>query len=102
MNDTDEITRILFVEDAEADVELAQLQLVRDGLRFTWKRVATEVHLHLALAGFRPHVVLGDYRLPGFSVRTVISLGRELGFMVLAEGVETEAQLEMLEANHAF
>lgn len=29
-------------------------------------------------------------------VRTVISLGRELGFTVLAEGVETEAQLEML------
>ena len=29
-------------------------------------------------------------------VRTVISLGRELGFMVIAEGVETAAQFEML------
>jgi EAL domain-containing protein (putative c-di-GMP-specific phosphodiesterase class I) len=29
-------------------------------------------------------------------VRTVISLGRELGFTVIAEGVETEAQFEML------
>jgi EAL domain-containing protein (putative c-di-GMP-specific phosphodiesterase class I) len=29
-------------------------------------------------------------------VRTVISLGEELGFAVIAEGVETEAQFEML------
>jgi diguanylate cyclase (GGDEF)-like protein len=67
MSKMDEIIRILFVEDEESDVDLARWELVRDDIRFTWQRVATERELRLALADFRPHVVLSDYAMPGFS-----------------------------------
>ena len=35
-------------------------------------------------------------------VRTTISLGQEMGMQLIAEGVETEAQRQFLEANGCF
>jgi predicted signal transduction protein with EAL and GGDEF domain len=103
----DDIVRILFIENTEADVELARRELDRDGLRFTWRRVTTESGLWRALREFRLPVdrlkvdkslVHSMITVPRDAaiVRTVISLGRELGFTVIAEGVETAAQFEML------
>ena len=74
----DEIANVLFVEDAEDDAEFARRELVRDGLRFTWQRVATESGLRRALHEFRPHVVLCDYSLPGFSGPAALSIIRQL------------------------
>jgi diguanylate cyclase (GGDEF)-like protein len=74
----DEIVKVLFVEDAEDDAELARRELVRDGLRFSWHRVATELGLRRALQEFRPHVVLCDYSMPGFSGPAALSIIRQL------------------------
>jgi diguanylate cyclase (GGDEF)-like protein len=72
-----EVTRILFVEDEEDHAELARWELVRDGMSFTWRRVATEAALRLALSEFRPHVVLSDYAMPGFSGPAALQIIRQ-------------------------
>ncbi|HEY6924750.1 MAG TPA: GGDEF domain-containing response regulator [Steroidobacteraceae bacterium] len=78
MRRSQEIVRVLFVEDSQADVDLARWVLERDGLHFEWTRVATEPALRCALSEFRPHVVLCDYALPGFSGSDALKIVRKV------------------------
>jgi CheY-like chemotaxis protein len=73
-----ETFRVLFVEDQEADVTLARYALQRDGLKFKWRRVASERGLRRALADFNPHIILCDYTIPGYSGRAALDLVRRL------------------------
>ncbi|MEJ0037577.1 MAG: EAL domain-containing protein [Gammaproteobacteria bacterium] len=69
-----EDVRILFVEDNPLDVEIARLQLERDGLHFEWRVATSEVTLRAALREFEPDVVLCDYSMPGYSGHDAIQL----------------------------
>ena len=58
--------RILMVEDAPEDAELAERELRKDGLLFTSARVDTKEEFLKALEEFRPDVIISDYAMPEF------------------------------------
>jgi signal transduction histidine kinase len=59
--------RILLVEDSPEDAELTAGQLLEAGLEAEFERVDSQVALNLALARFKPDLVLSDLAMPGFS-----------------------------------
>jgi diguanylate cyclase (GGDEF)-like protein len=69
--------RILFVDDNDADVGLEWRQLQSDGLVFEWRAASDEAALASELDQFKPHVVLCDYSIPGFSGREALKIVRE-------------------------
>jgi diguanylate cyclase (GGDEF)-like protein/PAS domain S-box-containing protein len=73
-----ETFRVLFVEDQEADVTLARNALQSDGFDFESHCVATESELRCELADYRPHVVLCNYAMAGYSGRAALDLVRRL------------------------
>lgn len=58
--------RLLFVDDTEEDVELAEFALGEWPAPWTRRRVATRDDLIVALRDYDPHLVLCDLNLPGF------------------------------------
>jgi diguanylate cyclase (GGDEF)-like protein len=70
--------RILFVDDSADDIDLERHELARDGLSFEWQSAATEPELRRALAQFKPHVVLCDYSIPGFSGRGALAIVKDV------------------------
>lgn len=70
---SDEI-RILFVEDVPADMELAEIELLKEGIRFQAVRVDTRLDFIEQLDVFQPDIILTDYVMPSFDGMEVISL----------------------------
>ncbi len=76
-NDSSLVSRILFVEDQPADVELALHQLKRAGIQCVWNRVQTASDLVAALHDFRPTIVLSDFSLPQFDGMSALQLAQQ-------------------------
>jgi diguanylate cyclase (GGDEF)-like protein/PAS domain S-box-containing protein len=70
--------RILLVEDAAPDAELAVRELKRAGMRVAHRVVDTEADLRRALAEFRPQVILSDFAMPQFDGMEALALARLL------------------------
>jgi diguanylate cyclase (GGDEF)-like protein len=92
--------RILFVDDSDADIELARHELKRDGLEFEWRAARDEPGLRRELDGFKPHVIVCDYSIPGFSGRGALEIVRhttpELPFIFLSGTIGEERAVECL------
>jgi diguanylate cyclase (GGDEF)-like protein/PAS domain S-box-containing protein len=73
-----ERSRILFVEDAANDAELAARELKRAGLVFEWRRVETEPDYRSAIREFDPHVILSDFSMPHFDGMEALRMAVEL------------------------
>jgi diguanylate cyclase (GGDEF)-like protein len=69
--------RVLLVEDAQDDAELAVHQLRKSGMPCVYRRVETEQSLRLALSDFRPDLILSDFRLPQFDGQAALRIARE-------------------------
>ncbi|HEY3279412.1 MAG TPA: PAS domain S-box protein [Gemmatimonadales bacterium] len=69
-------TRILLIEDVDADAELILAELRRAGIACIGQRVQTEAALRDTLSHFTPDVVLSDHSLPGFSGRDALRIVR--------------------------
>jgi DNA-binding NtrC family response regulator len=70
--------RILILEDAAWDAELAQRLLVNAGLSLTAVVVDTKVSFIEQMAAFRPDIILSDYHLPGFTGQEALKIAQEL------------------------
>ncbi|MBI5919785.1 MAG: PAS domain S-box protein [Nitrosomonadales bacterium] len=66
--------RILMLEDAPTDAELAEYELRKAGFSYVLKRVETRNEFVQALRTFRPDIVLSDYKLPDFDGMSALQL----------------------------
>jgi len=69
--------RVLILEDESWDAELAQRLLTGAGLDFTAVIVDTRTSFVDQLAAFRPHIILSDFALPGFSGEMALGIAQE-------------------------
>jgi len=74
---TDAPVNLLFIEDSRDDVQLALLALERDGLRPSWKHVATEMELREALQSSTPDAILSDFSMPEFDGLAALKIARD-------------------------
>lgn len=91
---------ILLLEDTDTDAELVERALRRGGLDFRLRRVDSESAFRSELGGWRPEVILADYRLPGFSgldaLRIAREHDREVPFLIVSGTLGDEKAVEVL------
>jgi PAS domain S-box-containing protein len=94
--------KVLFVEDAPTDVDLAIRQLHKSGFDIESKRVETGAELVQALDQFQPNIVLCDNGLPGFDAASAIRVIRhrsaDVPIIVVTGTLEDEAAVELVRA----
>jgi signal transduction histidine kinase len=92
--------RVLQVEDSLPDAELALAELQADGIECEARVVDDEERYLAELEAFRPHIVLSDLSLPGFSGQRALELLRErdsdLPFIYVSATLGEEAAIEAL------
>ena len=96
------ILRLLFVEDSPADAELAIESLSSAGLQTTAQRVVSRADFERALSAFRPHVILFDHGVPGFSALAALEVLDDAHlptpFIVLTGGLDDAEAVACLRA----
>ncbi len=69
--------RILHLEDSAVDAELVVRELRNTKITFTIKRVETRDDFIKAIDGFKPDLILLDYKLPSFDGLSALAIARE-------------------------
>jgi len=96
---TDKIA-ILILEDRSADAELMMLELQREGIEFTAKRVWTEIDFRDELRGHAPDLILADYSLPSYDGLSALKLTLierpGTPFILVSGGLGEEIAIEAL------
>lgn len=72
------VYKILFAEDVADDMELAERELKKAGLRFISKRVENRKDFIEQLKSFEPDVVISDYSMPTFTGMDAVKIVLEL------------------------
>ncbi|HEV2271445.1 MAG TPA: EAL domain-containing protein [Steroidobacteraceae bacterium] len=92
--------RLLIVEDAAAEAELAVRHLASGGIACVPRTVADEGQFRSALKQFRPHVILSDFTLPAFDGLAALEIAREeapdVPFIFLSGTIGEERAIEAL------
>ncbi len=73
----EELIRILMVEDVVTDAELSLRALKRGGFKCEGRRVQTREAFVEALAQFKPHIILSDFRMPNFDGLSALAIAHE-------------------------
>ena len=69
--------RVLQVEDSPLDAELVLTELQADGIDYEVRLVDDEPAFVETLKAFKPHIVLSDLSMPGFSGQRALELLRD-------------------------
>ncbi len=92
--------RVLMAEDDIADVELLADELREDGFLFEHRVVDDEADFCRELEEFKPHLVLSDLTMPGFSGYRALDLVRasaaHVPFIFVSGTIGEEAAIEAL------
>lgn len=92
--------RILQVEDSPLDAELILTELQADGIDYDVRLVDDEPAFVETLQQFKPHIVLSDLSMPGFSGQRALQLLREqsvdIPFIYVSATLGEEAAIEAL------
>jgi len=92
--------RVLQVEDNQRDAELVLAELDGDGIAYEAQLVDNEPGFVAALQEFKPHIVLSDLSMPGFSGRHALELLRQqdedLPFIFVSSTLGEEAAIDAL------
>ncbi len=98
--DKEQALRILYVEDVEADFELAMRELRRAKIKFVARRVETAEDFRDALQHFAPDVILSDFGLPAFDGWSALAIAREshpdTPFILVSGTIGEETAVESL------
>jgi PAS domain S-box-containing protein len=66
--------RVLFLEDSPSDVEMIERELEKGGLDHILRIASTRDVFIKELEGFRPHIVLADYKLSSFDGMSALKI----------------------------
>jgi PAS domain S-box-containing protein len=96
------LLKILFVEDLPSDVDLAILELRKEGLKFENKRVDTRKEFIKALKEFNPDIIISDYSMPTYNGMMALIDAREhdilLPFILCTGSINEETAVECIKA----
>ena len=97
---TNEPLRLLFIEDASDQVELALREFARHKIPTAWQRVETAEQLATELATFKPDVVLSDFSMPQYDGWSALARVRatdpNLPFLFVSGTIGEEKAMEAL------
>ena len=98
--ETDGECRLLLLEDAAPDAELAWNEVRKTGLNLKWQVVAGWDEFIHSLAEYRPRIVLSDYSLAGFTALDALRHLRKhhpgVPLIVVSRGLAEQASLECI------
>src|SRR5262245_2680237 len=94
--------RILILEDEPADEIFIVHELQRGGLASTSKTADTWENFEAKLTEFKPHLVLSDHKLPGYTGTEALAFARrqfpELPFILVTGALGEERAVEAIRA----
>ena len=92
--------QVLFIEDSQADVDLALRSLEQGGFAVSWERVDLEEDLKRVLGSSNPHAILSDFSMPRFSGVDALRQAKELApgvpFIFLSGTIGEEQAIEAI------
>ncbi|WP_266168430.1 response regulator [Dyella subtropica] len=92
--------RVLQIEDSQPDAELVLSELDADAIDFDVRLVDDEAGYLQELEQFKPHIVLSDLSMPGFSGERALELlrdrDRDLPFIYVSATLGEEAAIKAL------
>ncbi len=94
--------RLLIVEDAPADAEMAERVIRKAGWEFVSLRVETRDDFIRAIGGFKPDLILSDYSLPHFDGMSALRIAQEMApgvpFIIITGSINEETAVACMRA----
>ncbi len=94
--------RLLIVEDAPTDAEMAERVIRKAGMAFVSLRVETRDDFIRAIGGFKPDLILSDYNLPHFDGMSALRHAREMApdvpFIIITGSINEETAVACMKA----